>query len=309
MIPDPLPHGRTARRLTWPHLPPGLRRAIERRIGGPVAHADSQNSGFTPGFASVLTTAGGTRHFVKAASTKAQRIFADSYRTEGRRLAALPAHPHIPPLEWMIDDDWVVLGITHVEHHTPARPWDDGELAVALDALEELAVAFTPSPLPGVSSLVDDLTPMARLWHARLLPGGDFPHGFDAADLAARVDELTGATLVHSDIRDDNLLLTDDRAFVCDWNWAVTGPAWFDSLSLLISARGDGIDTDQVIAERALFRDVDPELIDVALAVLAGYFLAMSADPVPSNSPWLRSAQSWQAEVTWGWLQERRGWR
>ena len=37
----------------------------------------SQGAGFTPGFASVLTCADGSRHFVKAASLKAQRMFAD----------------------------------------------------------------------------------------------------------------------------------------------------------------------------------------------------------------------------------------
>ena len=44
--------------------------------------ASSQTSGFTPGFASVLECGDGSRHFVKAASAKAQRMFADAYRAE-----------------------------------------------------------------------------------------------------------------------------------------------------------------------------------------------------------------------------------
>ena len=93
-IPTTIPHGRTAQRLTWPHLPPGVRAYIERRCGSPVVDAASQGGGFTPGFASVLTCADGSRHFVKAASTKAQKVFAGSYREEARKLQALP--PDVP---------------------------------------------------------------------------------------------------------------------------------------------------------------------------------------------------------------------
>ena len=309
-VDDPLPHGRTARRLPWAHLPPALREQVEQRLGGRVVGAESQNAGFTPGFASVLTLADGSRHFVKAASTKAQRPFASSYRTEGERLAALPAGVPVPRLQWMLDADWVVLAIEYVDHTRPARPWQPADLHRSLDLLEEAADALTPSPLPDVAELADDLEPMARLWHGRVLrdtPG--LPHGYDVADLAARVDELVGDTLLHTDVRDDNVLLTPDGgALLCDWNWAARGPAWFDSLSLLVGARGDGLDVEQLIRERRLLRAADPELLDVALAVLSGYFLAMSRDPIPSSSPWLRVAQGWQAEVTWGWLRERRGW-
>ena len=76
---EPVPHGRTARRLEWPHLPPPVRQLVERQLGSPVAKAESQGSGFTPGFASRLTGEDGSRLFVKAASKKAQQQFAASY--------------------------------------------------------------------------------------------------------------------------------------------------------------------------------------------------------------------------------------
>ena len=91
MPPSPIPHGRTARRLEWAHLPPAVRAAIEERLRRRRSRsAASQNGGFTPGFASVLECEDGSRHFVKAASTKAQRMFAEAYREEARKLAALP---------------------------------------------------------------------------------------------------------------------------------------------------------------------------------------------------------------------------
>ena len=86
----PVPTGRTARRLEWQFLPTHVRTLIAERCGSPVVSAVSQGGGFTPGFASVLTCEDGTKHFVKAASVKAQRIFAESYREESRKLGSAP---------------------------------------------------------------------------------------------------------------------------------------------------------------------------------------------------------------------------
>src|SRR4051794_12508384 len=87
-LPD-VPHGRTAMRLEWRFRPPEVRSLIEDSLGLPVVDAVSQRAGFTPGFASVLTTADGTRAFVKAASKTAQREIAGSYAEEARKLTIL----------------------------------------------------------------------------------------------------------------------------------------------------------------------------------------------------------------------------
>ena len=99
VLPSRIPHGRTARRVQWSHLPPTVRAHIEVRLGSPVEDAASQGGGFTPGFASVLTCEDGSRHFVKAASVKAQRMFADAYREEARKLVEVTAECLILALE------------------------------------------------------------------------------------------------------------------------------------------------------------------------------------------------------------------
>ena len=131
-MPCPVPHGRTARRLEWAHLPPTVRAAVEEQCGAPVSQATSQTGGFTPGFASVLECADGSRHFVKAASTKAQRMFAEAYREEARKLAALPAAAPAPRLLWTMDvDGWFVLSTAYVEARQPRRPWRLPELELS----------------------------------------------------------------------------------------------------------------------------------------------------------------------------------
>src|SRR5687767_7234777 len=161
----PAPSGRTARRLEWPFLPPNLRAYIDRKCGSPVVAAESQGAGFTPGFASVLTCEDGTRHFVKAASVKAQRMFAESYREEARKLGTLPESVPAPRLQWVIDEDWVVLGIEYVEAHNPARPWQAGDLDACLDACEQIAAALTPAPEELVTvTFADELAEWPAYW-------------------------------------------------------------------------------------------------------------------------------------------------
>lgn len=304
----PAAPGGTSRRLEWTFLPPHLRAYVERRCGSPVVEAISQTSGFTPGFASVLVCQDGSRHFVKAASVKAQRMFADSYREEGRKLAALPASVPAPRLRWMLDDDWVVLGIEHVEAVTPRRPWRRSDLDATLDSLEVVANELTPAPLE-LDTFASEFASFLDGWtHLRAVR--DLPHLDEAEALARRYAEVcSGDTLVHTDVRADNVLVdAAGKAWLVDWNWPVVGAAWLDSLFTLIGPRGDGIDVDAVISSRRLLRDVPPESIDIALALVVGYFLSACDQPVPATSPHIRDHQRWQGEVCWNWLAQRRGW-
>ncbi|MEO6266837.1 MAG: hypothetical protein ABIO66_09565 [Nocardioidaceae bacterium] len=310
-VPTTIPHGKTAQRLTWPHLPPAVRGLIEEHCGSPVVDAVSQGGGYTPGFASVLTCADGSKHFVKAASTRAQKPFADSYREEARKLRTLPASVPAPRLLWSIDGDWVVLGLEYVDGRLPRRPWRNSELDAGLDALEIVASELTPAPDGlALDSFADEFASWPTYWDYAAGVRPDLPHLADAASLAARFAEVTaGDTVVHTDVRDDNLLLRPDgTALLCDWNWPVVGAPWLDTLFLLIGPRGDGLDTDAVLAARALTHDVPAEHIDIALALVIGYFFKAQDDPVPPTSPYIRDHQRWQGEVLWQWLGERRGW-
>ncbi len=313
VAPYPVPHDTTARRLEWAFLPPHLRAWIERRCGSPVASAISQTSGFTPGFASVLVCEDGSRHFVKAASVKAQRVFADSYREEARKLAALPTSVPAPRLLWQLDDDWVVLGIEYVAARAPVRPWRSDDLDALLDALEAAADALTPPPHGLTLDTAEaDFAPLLDGWDGIHRTRTDLdPAQLDEAEsLARRYAEVVGGdTLTHTDVRSDNVLITaDGRAMVCDWNWPVRAASWFDSFAALIGPRGDGIDVDRVIAERRLLREVAPEAFDINLALYVGYFFTQSELASPPTSPHLRDHQRWQGEVCWDWLSERRGW-
>ena len=208
-------------------------------------------------------------------------------------------------------DDWVVLGIEYVEAQAPQRPWRDADLAAVLTMLDAAAATLTPPP---ESLELDDIATELGEWPAcwdqvrALYP--DLAHTEDAAALAARFAEVAGGdTVVHTDIRDDNLLLcTDGRVLVCDWNWPVRGAAWLDSVFLMIGPRGDGLDVEAALAAHPLTADLPPEHLDIVLALVTGYFLKSAAEHVPPTSPHIRNHQLWQGQVCWDWLSERRGW-
>lgn len=307
-----VPHGRTARRLEWLHLPASVRALVEQRLGSPVVHAESQGSGFTPGFASRLTGANGSRLFVKAASKKAQAPFAESYAEEARKLRLLPAGLPIPRLLWHHEDDlWVVLGFDCVDGRPPRRGWIARELHTCLDTLAEIAEALHPVPAAlRLAPLTEDLPGLLTGWEyvARTQP--DWPHLAKARQLSTSYVGFPGNdAFVHSDVRDDNFLLTrDGRALLCDWNWPALGAVWIDAVDLLISAYGDGLDADAVLAEHPLTRDADPEHVDAWIASLCGFMLEARDRPVPPTSPYLRVHSRWWSEASWAWLAHRRGW-
>ncbi|RLV49606.1 hypothetical protein D9V37_06695 [Nocardioides mangrovicus] len=304
---EPVPHGRTARRLTWEFLPPKLRGEIQRRLGSRVVSGESRDAGFTPGFASVLTGEDGRQVFVKAASKVAQAYAADSYRDEARKLTALPASVPAPELLWVHEDDlWIAVGMRVVAGRPPTRPWVREELDRALEVAEQIAEATAPVPAMGLEPITAVIGGFDRFWFR----AADRPHRDEAAELAAAYVELPMDAFCHTDLRDDNILLTAEPAgdVAVDWNWPTLATPWQDSVDLLVSAWGDGLDADAVLAQRRLTRDVDPEHIDMWLAALCGYMVESSRKKAPSNSPYLRVHGRWYAAALWGWLGERRGW-
>jgi aminoglycoside phosphotransferase (APT) family kinase protein len=304
----PVPHGETAIRLSWRFLPPEVRRLVERHLGGPVVDAVSQDAGFTPGFASVLTTSDGNRGFVKAASRIAQRDIAESYAEEGRKLTALGDAIPAPRLLWAHDDEaWVLLGFEAVDASQPRRPWHPEELDRALDLAEAIVDATDDAPgTLALKPMVEDVPGLRTGWDN--VPDG-WPYRDEAAALAASLASRPADHFVHGDLRDDNVLLTrDGRTLACDWNWPALGPVWQDTVDLLVAAHGDGIDVRPILASRRLTRDADPEHIDAWIAALCGFMLSARRRPAPARSPHLRTHSDWYAESAWSLLAQRRGW-
>ncbi len=309
------PEGRTALRLTWRLLPPELRAELGHRLGSPVIEAESQESGFTPGFASRLLLADGRRYFVKAAHRVAQRAFSSAYAEEARVLGLLPAEDlPAPRLMWADPDvgGWTVVAFEDVAGVPPKRPWRADELAACLAVLEAVAAATGEvDPGLGLKPMTVDLPTLVSGWDLLAEAGQHWPHHGDLAELAHGFVGVVAehAHFVHLDGRDDNfLVLPDGSARLCDWNWPALGPVWVDVVHLLVSVHGDGRDAGAELGGHPLTRGVAGDEIDTFLAAFAGFMAESDLRPVPRASPHLGAHRRWWAAAAYSWLAQRRGW-
>jgi aminoglycoside phosphotransferase (APT) family kinase protein len=305
----------TGVRIHWSDLPTSVRDAAEKIIGGTVVSAVSQPYGFSPGSADRVRTADGRRAFVKAVSPAQNTRSPVMYRNEARISALLPGNAPVPRLLGCHDDgEWVALVLTDVDGRHPATPWHADELAATLDALHWMADALTPSPVPDLPTAAerfrDDFAGWRRLCDEPA-PGLDPWAGEHLAELhesALRsLAALTGETLCHADIRADNLLIDRaDQVVVVDWPWACHGPAWLDTLLLVVNVRlYGGHDTEALLRARAHVRDVEPTVLTGVLAGLAGFFTDATRRPAPQGLPTLRAFQRAHAEMLLPWIRER----
>lgn len=300
-------------RITWSDLPASVREAVEEILGDRVVTARSQRGGFSPGSADRVITAEGRRAFVKAVSAAQNPESPGIHRRELQISSRLPAHPAVPALLGSVDDgEWVVLVLEDVEGEQPTTPWQRAQLTAVLDTLREVAEALTPSPiddlpeaaldmgeaLGGWARLLAEPDPDLDPWSARRLP--------DLAERAARgLAALSGETVVHTDVRADNLLLRPDGAVVLvDWPWACRGPAWLDTLMLLVNVQLFGGHDVELLVQEYL-PEVPDEAVTDLLVGFTGYFLDMARRPPPPGLPTLREFQRQQGVSTLAWVRAR----
>jgi hypothetical protein len=274
-------------RVRWEDLPAPVQTFVADVLGSPVVSAVSQSGGFSPGSADRVTTAAGTRAFVKAVSPAQNPDSPPMHAREARIAAQLPASVPAPALLGHGEvDDWQVLVLELVDGRQPELPWSRADLALVVTALEELAAG--PCPVEGLPTARQALT-------------GQLPE--------AALDLLEGDTLVHLDLRADNVLLTRDRAVLVDWPHACVGPAWLDLLAVLfeVDRLGEEDLAEETLRTAALTRDVDPDVLTTVLAGFSEFFLGRAAEPAPPGLPTLREFQRVQGEALVWWVTRRRG--
>lgn len=306
-------------RIGWSDVPAHVRLEIARIVGAPIVATESQVGGFSPGAAERLVGADGRRAFVKAANGSLNAFTPDMYRREIAITAGLPATAPATTLLGSFDDgDWVALVLADVEGRHPVTPWETGELASVLETLQRLADELTPVPAGLVvprteDELRDDFGGFDNLaaepWDE--LPGIAVDHLDELRALAIRgIDACHGESLVHLDVRADNMLVRPDGSVVLvDWPWACRGAAWIDSVALLVNVGlYGGHDIEALTTRSPVLRAADPELVTAFLAGLAAYFLDYARRPAPAGLPTVRAFQLAQGEVVIGWLASRLGW-
>jgi aminoglycoside phosphotransferase (APT) family kinase protein len=312
----------TGERLHWDQLPDPVRHALETQFGSAVTESVTQPGGFSPGVAARLRLADGRHLFVKAISHRPNPDSPAMHRREARIAAALPASVPTPRFLWSYDDgDWVAIVFEDVDGWTPVTPWRPQELSRVLSAVTQLVESLTPSPV-AVETIAERLHEPLQGW--RMLQAAAKDQRDDLSglpDWARRnLDRLAaleseweaasaGATLLHFDLRADNILLTTDRVLVVDWPHASLGAGWMELLQILPSiAMQGGPKPWEIFATHPLGSHAPDREVTAVLAAVSGYFVRQSRLGAPPGLPTLRAFQRDQGTPAVEWLMRRTGW-
>lgn len=308
-------------RMLWEALPERLRALVAEWLGAEVVAAESQTGGFSPGPAVRVLGANGARLFVKAVGAELNPDSPRMHRREARVAAALPQGLPVSRLRYLHDEGpggWVMLAFDDVAGRQPTLPWVAAELEQVVAALVALSAHLTPPP----AALVDVVGRVSR-WPIVTTPwwsqiGEAPPAGIDpwSARHAARLAEVAGLapallsagpqTLLHSDLRADNVLLTDTGVVIVDWPHARIGPAWLDLVGAAPSVQMQGWPSPEtLLAMHPAALVADPAAITAAVAAIAGFFTHEALQPPPQGLPTLRAFQAAQAAVARVWLAQR----
>ena len=312
-------------RLQWDAIPVHLRARVEAWLGSPVVSAVSQPKGFSPGVASRLLTADHRRVFIKAAGTFPNRGVPDIHRREARIVQALPLELPVPRLLWTYDDGadgWFMMLFEDIPGQHPAQPWLKPELDRVVTAMIDLSRQLTPSPLAegSVPSAKDEIQNSMTGWQSlkdeqpsqlERLDGWSTRHLERLILLEKQaVDVVGGNTLLHADLRADNILLTPEKVWFIDWPWACTGAAWLDIVFFAPSVTMQGgPQPEAVIAPHPAFQNADPADVTAVIAALTGFFTHHALQPPPPGLPTLRPFQAAQGQIAREWLAARTGWK
>jgi len=186
-------------RVRWADVPSAVQASIDA-AAGPVLEIDTVSGGLNCALAAVLRTPTG-RIFVKGlpAGTVTQRREAALSRYVGSVS---------PRLLWEIRaHGWHVLAFTHIDrrhaNYAPGSP----DLPRVVEVVNEVGRLRCPE-LPGVTLRAE------QRW-AKFVDDPEF---------------LAGRQLAHTDLRPDNVLVTDaGAARLVDWAWPTLGAPWIDA--------------------------------------------------------------------------------
>ena len=275
-------------------LPHDLRLRIERLLGQPIAGLERLSGGYTPALRLRLHLCDGSTAFIKSGTTPATsewlRLEAQFYNRLDEAFMPLL-------LAWEDHPDSPILALEDLSNAFWPPPWDARRIDQVLATLAGLAELRLPDLrrlaeknllLTGwqeVAAAPEEFLALGLVtpaWLERALPALLAVDGRQA---------LSGETLVHCDIRSDNLCFQGDRVKLIDWNLACRGSPSFDLASWLPSLHAEGgPPPEALLPEAAAFA-----------ALLSGYFASRAGRPIIPDAPLVRVVQIQQLRTALPW--------
>ena len=274
---------------------------VRRALGAvPVAWRVVPGHGAASTRRFVVELPGGGTVFVKIAAFD---YTADWLREEYRVYTALDGQPFLPRLlGWEDDGVAPALALEDLSGAAWPPPWDRTRVD---SVLTTLAVVHATPPPDGVPPAVEsqfgldgwpDVTADRQPFLSLGLCSPEWlSEHLSALSSASAAAEIGGTSLLHFDVRSDNLCLQEDRVVLVDWNNACVGNPLMDTASWLPSLEAEGGPAPDVILP-----DETPGLPAIA-SLLAGYFCARAGLPPIPQAPHARPLQLMQARTSLPW--------
>lgn len=313
-------------RQEWSDIPTKIRTLIEAYLGSEVIRAETQVGGFSPGVAARLYTEDGQCFFLKAMGTDINPTSVSFHRREIGINSKFPSNTIAPKLLWSHDDaddtEWVALLFDNIEGINPQTPWQENDLKRVMQAMSDLSEILTPSPVAPetIASASDYFSNRIYGWqkikanestYFEKLDDWSKQHLDALCELEKKAPQaVEGQTLVHFDIRADNIVMTDEAVWFVDWPHACIGAKWLDVILFAPSvAMQDGLQPEDLIQLHPACQEADPDVITAAIVSMAGMLSFNALLPAPAGLPTLREFQAAQAEVARQWIAQRMGWQ
>jgi hypothetical protein len=219
-------------------------------------------------------------------------------RTEIRVSREL-APPPPPRLLGAVDEsDSVALILEDFGGERWPPPWGEAGVGAVRDALAELAAVRPVRGLPRLDAMRRDVS---GSWAVQIDPVPFLrPKLCTPAWLMANLETLVSAernailegdSLLHLDVRSDNICLTASGVRLVDWNWASAGRSKVDAAFWAPSLHAEGGPAPENLLGH------EPELA----ALVCGFFAANAGLPAGDRAARVREIQKSQLRVAFPW--------
>jgi thiamine kinase-like enzyme len=243
--------------------------------------------GYTSALRGTVELPDGDQAFVKIAQTEDEKNWINKERQVYNWLAK-QSYSAIPELIAENDGGMLLADLSHLDW---SPTWTEQKLDLAISALEDLASLSEPAQQQPffTSSLMD----LPNGWQELAASGKttDLVSPSQVATFAQQTADFDtgGNTLIHGDIRSDNLAYDaeNNKVYIVDWNWAEIGSVSLDLTAFLVSVKKSGFDIPDrhrhlISADDALF--------------LAGFWLYSGNQPPPRDDDRARQLRIMQLE-------------
>lgn len=274
---------------------PKLLARITRLTGQRPVQVRTVQRGYTPATRLVITLADNSTCFAKVATTDyiAPWLRQEYYIYQNLAGTFMPRC-----LGWDDDGREPILLLEDLSGAFWPPPWNEELIEAVLEALAAIStttIAGLPSItadqslLAGWQRVAEDPQPFLALglvsssWLEAALPT------LLGLDIAAAIE---GETLLHLDVRSDNICLVGRRAMLIDWNHACLGHPHVDVGGWLASLAAEGGPPPQSIL---------PDAAEIA-AMMSGYFASKAGLPIIPEAPHVRQIQYVQLKTALPWV-------